>query len=416
MNLITILNRCHRFKGFKYEKAWFGNQERLVIEVFVKPRKGSKPRCGLCGRRCSGYDSLPARHFEFIPIWGFAVFLCYRRRRVNCMRCGIVAELLPWAQGKHHLTTAYMQFLANWARKLSWLEVARSFRTSWEKVHHSVAWIVRWGLDHRVLGPINSIGVDEIQYSKGHKYLTLVYQIDAGLIRLLWVGKDRTIETFEEFFEMLGRELSAKIQYVCSDMWKPYLNVIRNKCSQAVHILDRFHIVAHMNKAVDEVRSAEARRMKSDGYEPVLKNSRWCLLKRKKNLREEQKGRLRELLSFNLRTVRAYLLKEDFQEFWEYISPTWAGKFLDRWCRDVMRSRIEPMKKMAGMLRSHRELILNWFKAKGQISNGVAEGLNNKAKVTMRKSNGFRSEEALETVRYHNLGALPDPEFAHKFW
>lgn len=124
---------------------------------------------------------------------------------------------------------------------------------------------------------------------------------------------------------------------------------------------------------------------------------------------------LKELLRLALKSVRAYLLKEDFQPLWGYASATWAGKFLDGWCKDVMRSRIEPMKKIARMCRHHRELILSWFKAKGKISNGVVEGVNNKAKLTIRKSYGFRSPEILEMALLHALGKLPEPKLAHEF-
>src|SRR5215469_14859879 len=165
-----------------------------------------------------------------------------------------------------------------------------------------------------------------------------------------------------------------------------HLKVIREKCSEALHILDRFHIVAKMNKALDEVRAGESRRMALEGRTPVLKKSRWLLLKREANLKTEQRFRLRDLLRYNLKTVRAYLLKEAFQQLWDYNSPAWAGKFLDEWCRQVMRSRIGPMKKIARSLREHRELILNYFRAQKLLSSGVVEGLNNKAKVTMRKS------------------------------
>ena len=151
-------------------------------------------------------------------------------------------------------------------------------------------------------------------------------------------------------------------------------------------------------------------------YEPVLKKSRWCVLERKVNLTRQQRFRLRDLLRYNLRTVRAYLLKEDFQQFWAYDSPTWAGKFLDEWCRQTMRSRLEPMKKIAKMLRAHRELLLNYFKAKKQFSSGVVEGLNNKAKVTMRKSYGFRTFRITELALYHALGKLPEPELTHEFF
>src|SRR3974390_2740369 len=178
----------------------------------------------------------------------------------------------------------------------------------------------------------------------------------------------------------------------------------------------RFHIVAKMNKALDEVRAGESRRMASEGRTPVLKKSRWLLLKRQENLKTEQRFRLRDLLRYNLRTVRAYLLKEAFQQLWDYNSAAWAGKFLDEWCRQTMRSRIEPMKKIARPLPQHRELILNYFRAQKEFSSGVIEGLNNKAKVTMRKAYGFRTFPVIELALYHALGKLPESNVAHRFY
>ena len=401
MELITILNRCHRFRGFVYQHAHF-SADKKSIEVAVRPRKGSAAVCSRCHLPAPGYDQLAERRFEFIPLWGFLVFLLYTMRRVNCRRCGIVAvEEVPWGDGKRTLTKAYMLFLARWARRLSWKETAEAFRTSWDKVFDAVEHVVTFGLEYRVLGQIDAIGVDEIQYAKGHKYLTLVYQIDLDVTRLLWV---------------VAKELASKIVFVCSDMWEPYLKVIREKCSEALHILDRFHIVAKMNKALDEIRAGESRRIASEGGVPVLKKSRWLLLKREENLKTEQRFRLRDLLRYNLKTVRAYLLKEAFQQLWDYNSPAWAGKFLDDWCRQVMRSRIEPMKNIARSLRQHRELILNYFRAQKLLSSGVVEGLNNKAKVTMRKSYGFRTFRCLELALYHSLGKLPEPESTHEFF
>jgi transposase len=323
--------------------------------------------------------------------------------------------MVPWAQGKEHLTTAYQWFLARWAKRLSWREVAEAFRTSWENVFRSVKMAVAWGLEHRDLSGIEGIGIDEIQWHKGHKYLTLVYQIDNHVQRLLWVGKDRTAKTLLRFFRMLGKPRSMAIQYVCSDMWKPYLKVIAKKAGQAIHVLDRYHIMAKMNKAIDEVRAEEVKRLKQRGEAPVLRHARWCLLKRPVNLTIRQAEKLAELLKLNLKAVRAYLLREDFQRFWEYQSPAWAARFLHQWCTRTMRSKIEPMKKVARTLRSHEALILNWFRAKGRLSSGVVEGLNNKVKVTIRKSYGFRTSEAIELALYHSLGKLPEPESTHRF-
>jgi transposase len=139
------------------------------------------------------------------------------------------------------------------------------------------------------------------------------------------------------------------------------------------------------------------------------------LLKRPENLTETQEAKLTDILKYNLQSVRAYLLKEDFQQFWEYVSPAWADKFLDRWTKRVMKSRIEPMKEVARMLRNHQQLILNWFKVKNRISQGVVEGFNNKAKVTVRKSYGFRTYRVMEVALYHALGDLPMPDHVHRF-
>jgi transposase len=145
MRLITILNKCHPLKSFVYKKARFVSDCRNEIQVEVVPRKNSKGLCPNCGIHCSGYDKLPRRSFEFIPFWGFLIFLVYVRRRINCINCGIIAEELPWAKGKNHLTNVYMQYLAHWAKKMSWKEVAVSFKTSWEKVFKSIEYVVSWG-------------------------------------------------------------------------------------------------------------------------------------------------------------------------------------------------------------------------------------------------------------------------------
>ena len=224
------------------------------------------------------------------------------------------------------------------------------------------------------------------------------------------------MKTLLGFFRWFGQERTKELRFICSDMWKPYLKVIKKKAGQAIHILDRFHIMMHLSKAIDEVRAGETRELKEKGYEPVLTKSRWLLLKRPENLTDNQETRLSELLQYNLRSIRSYLLKEEFQLFWQYVSPYWAGKFLDKWCTKTMRSKIEPMKKVAKMLRRHRPLLLNWFRAKKQFSSGIVEGFNTKAKLTTRKAYGFRTYKAIEIALYHALGALPVPITTHEFF
>ena len=271
---------------------------------------------------------LPARRFEFVPLWGIAVFLVYAMRRVACPRCGVKVETVPWAAGKHQLTDTYAWFLARWAGRLSWKEVAEVFQTSWEKVFRSVDMAVEWGRAHQELSGVRAIGIDEVAWQRGPRFLTLVYQIDAGCRRLLWVGQERRVKTLLGFFRWFGPARSAQLRFICSDMWRPYLTVIAKKAAGAIHVLDRFHIMAKMSKALDEVRAQESKALVAKGYEPVLKHTRWLLLKRPENLSEKQEPKLAELLQYNLRSVRAYLLKEDFQFFWSYVSPYWAGRSL----------------------------------------------------------------------------------------
>jgi transposase len=413
----TILNRLQKQPGFVYGQARLVEQpgEAPLLEVQIRPRAHSRPHCSGCGRRGPGYDTLAPRRFEFVPLWGLKVFFLYARRRVQCPDCGVCVEAIPWGEGKHHLTSTFCWFLARWAKRLSWSEVAEAFHTTWDHVFQAVEMAVHWGRAHLDLEGIEALGIDEIQWRRGQHYLTLVYQIDAGCKRLLWVGEDRCRETLLSFFDWLGPQRSGALRYLCTDMWKPYVQVVAEKAGQALHVLDRFHIMAHLSKAIDEIRAKEVRDLKAKGCEPVLTRTRWLLLKRPENLTELQSSRLSDLLRYNLRAVRAYLLKEELQLFWGYVYPAWAGRFLDSWCRKTMRSRLEPMKKVARMLRSHRELLLNWFRAKGALSSGVVEGFNNKAKLTTRKAYGFRTFRAAEVALYHTLGALPEPETTHKF-
>ena len=417
MQIKTILNRVYAHPGFVYSGIELTTGGPPTLMVTVTPRKGSLATCSGCDLKAPGYDTLTERRFQFVPIWGIAVFLLYAMRRVDCRRCGVTVEKVPWGNGKSSLTTAFAYFLAGWAKRMSWAEVARSFTTSWENVFRSVEVVVAWGLAHRSLDNVKAIGIDEVLWHRGYKFLTVVYQIDEGCKRLLWVGRDRTIKTTLRFFRSFGKERSAALQFICSDMWKPYLKVIAKKAGQAIHVLDRFHIMAKMNKAIDEVRAKEARELKAKGLGEVLKGARWTLLKRPENRTLVQEFNLAELVRHNLRAVRSHLLREEFQLFWTYSSPMWAGKFLDLWCTKTMRSKIEPMKKIARTLRTHKPLILNWFRAKGLVSTGAVEGLNNKLKVITRRAFGFRTYRATEIALYHALGDLPDPasQLTHRF-
>jgi transposase len=412
----SILNKVQPIKGFTYESVKYGTVKPDSIEAVVVPRIGSRARGSGCGRFCSGYDHAEGpRVWIMPPLFQFTLVLIYTMRRVNCPGCGVVVEKVPWATGKHSLCDGFRLLLARWARKLSWEETAESFKVSWADVYASVQWVVDYGLAHRVLENIQAIGVDEICVRVGRVFWTLIYQIDEGLTRLLWVGHDRTEQTLLRGLDSLGEAVCASIRYVCSDMWVPYLTAVKERLS-ALHILDRFHIRQQLNKAVDEIRRDEARALAQAGLVPRLKKLRWALLKNRKNWTTSERRRMRKLEHSGLASIRAFWLVAAFEHFWGYVSPTWAGKFLDGWCQRVRRSRLQQLKTVAVSLTKHRELLLNYFRAKKAISGGVIEGLNNKVKVTFRKSYGFRTDKAREIALFHVLGKLPEPPLTHGFF
>ena len=410
-----------RFVGFVCQDVRLKYlRDQPEIEITMSPHRGIRRRCRQCQQPAPGYDCLAERRWRFVPLWGITTHILYAPRRVECAEHGVVVEHIPWSSGKRPVTLAMMGFLARWARRLSWRDTARAFGTSWEAVYRSVEWFVEWGLEHRELRGIEALGVDEMHWGHGlraNNFLTVMYQIDAHCRRLLWVGRRRSQATLRRGLKALGPEVVQGLRFVCSDMWKPYLQVLAAKAGHALHVLDRFHITNHLNQAVDQVRRAETTRLRATNKDAAqrLKHTRWPRLRRGSRVRGEARHKLNLLLASKLATARAWDLKETFFHFWTYTSVNWAAAFLSAWCFRAMRSRLEPMKKVARMLRAHEPLILNWFRAKKEISNGAAEGLNNKIRVVTRRSYGFRTYRAMEIALYHNLGRLPEPESTHRF-
>jgi transposase len=242
-------------------------------------------RCSQCQKPAPGYDQLAERCWLFVPLWGIPTHFRYAPRRVECAEHGVVVEQIPWSEGKRPVTRAMMGFLARWARRLSWRETAQVFQTSWEAVYRSVEWFVQWGMEQRQLQQVWSIGIDEIHWGQGKRadqFLTVIYQIDSHCRRLLWVGRRRTQATLRRGLQVLGSEVVKELRFVCSDMWQPYLTVMAAEASQALHVLDRFHITTHLNQAVDQVRRGESTRLRAEGKAAAqrLKHMRWTLLRR----------------------------------------------------------------------------------------------------------------------------------------
>lgn len=384
----------------------------------MSAKEGTNGLCPICGKECPGYDQLKERRWLHEPLWDFAVYLVYRVRRVECPEHGIHAEALPWGDGKNHVTVSMMIFLASWAKRLSWSETAKLFQVDWRKVYESVKYVVEYGMLRRVIEGIRAIGVDEIHWGKGKKagnYVTMVYQLDAGQRRLLSVEQGRSARSLWKALRSLGTDTIGKIEFVCSDMWKPYLQVIRERLPKSVNILDRFHVCSHVNKAVDETRRSEVTRLAGKPSGKKLKKMRFTLLKSGKRVRGKARSKLNALIRRGQATARAWLLKESFGHFWTYISPHCARKFLREWCSRASRSRIQPMIKVAKMLTTHTDLLINWFHAKKQFSNSITEGLNNKARACTRRAYGHRTFHVMQLSLFHTLGNLPEPPKTHRF-
>lgn len=381
------------------------------LEAELDPDLRFSPRCSVCGHPASYRDTRSVRRFRHVPLWGIGVNLAYAPRRVSCERCGGVhVEAMPWVSGKRQFTRALMVTLATWARILTWKQVATLFHCSWSTVAMAVDEAVVYGLAHRDLSDVTHIGIDEISRKRGHVYVTNVYDLKSR--RLLWSGEGRAKETLESFFEWLGEERTKKLEGVCCDMWLPYVDVVKDKAPQAILVFDKFHIVRHLSKAVDQVRRDEIRE-KGKAHKDLMTKTRYIWLKNPWNLTDKQQVRLSGLEHLNLKINRAYLLKESFREFWEYRRPSWAKWYLDKWFWWATHSRLQPMRDFAWMLRRHQDDLLNYFRMR--IHNGTVEGLNNKAKVISHKAYGFRTAKNYIRNLYHCMADLPLPEIVHTF-
>ena len=419
----TLLRHVQDFAGFVVKSVSQSlDDPKPRIDVELAPARNHKRRCSCCKLPGRVHDTLPKRRWQFVPLWNIPVFLNYAPRRVVCpLRGAPTVEAMPWNRGKSPYAAVYMIFLARWARRMSWKETAQVFSASWDAVRRSVEWVVLWGLAHRDLSGVEAVGIDEIHHGRGKaslNFLTLIYQIDRGSRRLLWIGRSRKEATLRQGFDELETwcpGFLVRLKVVCSDMWKPYLKVIVQRCGQALNVLDPFHIASHLNAALDTVRRGEQSRLRDKQALKQAKGGRFLLLKRGTRVRGKARAKLRAVLASLGQTSRAWELKESFRRFWGYRSPAWASAYLKEWTTRAMRSRIEPMKKVARMLRRHEDLLMNYFRAKRQYTSAMVEGMNHKARVSLARSYGHRSFDVLKLVLYHNLGGLPEPPSSHKF-
>lgn len=393
-----------KFKELKIVGLQFKRNDVLLIRV--KPYKNGC-RCNVCGRRSKIVRTRPVeRHWKDLPVGGWAISLVYAPKEVWCRTHGRVDEQIPWADSYTRITYRYEYSMLRYCQIMTQKAAATLLKVSSstlsDHLHRSIKRI-REG--HRIKG-LKSIGIDEIAYRKNHKYVTLVYDLDRSVV--LWVGEGKGRETIDEFFNtQLSAYQKKQITTGCCDMSEAYLGAITEHCPNATLVIDRFHVVKKLNEAVDEVRK-EQWRQASTSERKSLKGLRWLLYRHSSNRKKNQTQTLNALEKGNRRIYRAWRLKDEFEQVWEYNAPWAAERFLKNWTTTAMRSRLEPMKRFVRTVRKHKDKIVA-FVDTGGLTNAVGEGLNRIIKIVKNRASGFRSLDAFKDLIFLTVGDVDIP-------
>ena len=405
MSILKFIQKLLKIKGYCVVNFTFHNWcKELWLEV--KPYKNGA-RCPKCSRRGKIIRTLEKpRVWRDVPVCGRLVFLVYCPREIRCRRHGRIQENIPWA-GQHARVTYRFEYslliyssIMTQKAAAELLKIATS--TLSDMLHRTIGRI-REG--HRIRG-LTHIGVDEISYCKGRKYATIVYDLKRSCV--LWVGMGKGRETIDRFF---AEELSAfqrkQIVAACCDMGQTYIGAIEHWCPNATLVLDRFHIVKALNSAVDEVRKEQWRIADKDGR-ATLKGLRWLLYRHSSNRKDEDVQKLRSLyMNGNRRIYRAWVLSDEFEQFWDFKDQTEAGDFLDNWCQTAMKSRLESIKGFVKAIRKHKHRLLPFVE--NRLTNAIAEGLNRVIKIVKNRASGFRTLDAFSDMIYLTVGDIDIP-------
>jgi transposase len=381
------------------------NERKRHLLIFVKPYKNGC-RCPECDRRCKIKHVLRLyRVWRDLPIYGCQVELCYRPREIMCPTHGRIQENIPWADNYSRTTYrfefAMLIYCQIMTQKAAAMLLHISPSTLSDMLHRSVT---RVRQNHRIRN-LKTIGIDEISYCKGHKYATIVYDLKKACV--VWIGKGKGSKTIDRFFtEELSDYQKRHIRWASCDMSQTYITAIEKHCPNATLVLDRFHIVKSLNEAVDEVRKQQWRQAEADERK-ALKGLRWLLF-RHSNTRKPKDTRILNALSKgNRRIHRAWVLKDEFEHFWEY-KATWAAeRFLKRWTTTVLRSRLEPMRNFVKMIRKHSHRILPYVGSR--LTNAIAEGINRIIKIVKNRASGFRHLHAFSDMIFLTVGDVDIP-------
>lgn len=361
--------------------------------VLVVSPSWHKPRCSGCGAIRPGYDTQKPRDWRHLNFGEISVYLRYAPRRVDCPRCGVVAEKVPWSEHPAaRFTTPFEQAVSFLTQRCDKTSVTKMFGIAWATVGAIIERVVERLRPEDPLDGLVNIGVDELSYRKGHRYLTLVTNHDTH--RIVWAMEGKNAATFNAFFDELGEERCQKLKAVTMDMSQAYISAAKKRVPQAQIVFDRYHVQALVNAAVDETRREEWRRLTElfPDEAKEVKGLRWVLLKNPWNLTPTQSARLSSLSQENQRIYRAYLLKESFADILDRRQPNVVREKLVDWISWASRSRLPAFVKVAKTIRKCLDDIVAYIRHR--LTNGLVEGLNNKARLLTRRAYGFHSASA----------------------
>jgi transposase len=390
------------------EDVCFDDDDECIV-VSVRPRKATKRRCGRCGKRCAGYDQGDGRRrWRALDLGTIRAYLEADSPRVRCGEHGVVAAQVPWARHGAGHTYAFDDTAAWLVTHCSKLAVRDLLRVAWRTVGSIVTRVVadaEAGTDR--FANLRRIGIDEISYKRGHRYLTVVVDHDTGV--LLWAHDGRNQKTLGLFFDRLGEQRCTGIRLVSADAAEWIANVVASRCPNAELCLDPFHIVAWATKALDEVRREVWNAARRNGHKTVardLKHARYALWKNPEDLTERQGAKLASIAHTNKRLYRAYLLKEQLRQVFALKGDAGIA-LLDHWLKWARRCRIPSFVKLARSITEHRtgiEAALTHG-----LSNARVESANTKIRLLTRIAFGFRSPDALIALAMLDLGGLCPP-------
>jgi len=376
------------------------------LHLFIRPyKKGC--RCPQCGRRGKiVHISSSIRMWRDLPVGRWKVFFCYQPKEIFCPTHGRIQEDIPWADPYARITYRFEHALLVYCQIMTQKAASHLLRiptsTLSGLLHQS---ITRLREGHRIRA-LRSIGVDEISYCKGHKYATIVYDLDRS--RVVWVGKGKGRDTIDLFFNKCLSDYQKKqILWASCDMSETYIGAIKEHCPNATLVLDRFHIVKAINAALDEVRKEQWREANAQKRK-VLRGLRWLLFKNSSKRSLEDTRTIEALQKGNRRIYRAWFLKDEFEQFWDFEDTESAEEFLKRWTTSALRSRLEPMRKIVNTIRKHSTEILSFIGSR--LTNAIAEGLNRIIKIIKNRASGFRTLAAFTDMIFLTIGDLDIPE------